>query len=280
MSQLLEIAIIGILGLFLLILLIAAVAGIVHAIRESVRQHRRPPIFSFVTWGLSLLFFIIYVTTRTLWKTQEIDLYLFGRFGDFWEKFLQGAFFVLLTTATGFYVFTSFRLPPEKSGFAEGEDGDSDEDELDEEDREELRRRAAMRAAMAKRNGVMRVLSIALPLVLDAILIGALIIVNVSVHYEHNVTELRSPDGDRIIYVDNSFFVMNGSIQGRAPFVSTYEKLNPFLVAKLQRPSDQPAPTVLDVSEDNLVWKEDRLRVLYGNTYVDYFYYGVTPPEE
>lgn len=142
MSQLLEIAIIGIFGLFLLILLIAAVAGIVHAIRESVRQHRRPPIFSFVTWGLSLLFFIIYVTTRTLWKTQEIDLYLFGRFGDFWEKFLQGAFFVLLTTATGFYVFTSFRLPPEESGFAEGEDGDSDEDELDEEDREELRRRA------------------------------------------------------------------------------------------------------------------------------------------
>lgn len=280
MSQLLEIAIIGIFGLFLLILLIAAVAGIVHAIRESVRQHRRPPIFSFVTWGLSLLFFIFYVTTRTLWKTQEIDLYLFGRFGDFWEKFLQGAFFVLLTTATGFYVFTSFRLPPEESGFAEGEDGDSDEDELDEEDREELRRRAAMRAAMAKRNGIMRVLSIALPLVLDAILIGALIIVNVSVHYEHNVTELRSPDGDRIIYVDNSFFVMNGSIQGRAPFVSTYEKLNPFLVAKLQRPSDQPAPTVLDVSEDNLVWKEDRLRVLYGNTYVDYFYYGVTPPEE
>ena len=155
-----------------------------------------------------------------------------------------------------------------------------EKDELDEEDREELRRRAAMRAAMAKRNGIMRVLSIALPLVLDAILIGALIIVNVSVHYEHNVTELRSPDGDRIIYVDNSFFVMNGSIQGRAPFVSTYEKLNPFLVAKLQRPSDQPAPTVLDVSEDNLVWKEDRLRVLYGNTYVDYFYYGVTPPEE
>ena len=137
-----------------------------------------------------------------------------------------------------------------------------------------------MRAAMAKRNGIMRVLSIALPLVLDAILIGALLIVNVAVHYEHNVTELRSPDGDRIIYVDNSFFVMNGSIQGRAPFVSTYEKLNPFLVAKLQRPSDQPAPTVLDVSEDNLVWKEDRLRVLYGNTYVDYFYYGVTPPEE
>ena len=205
MSQLLEIAIIGIFGLFLLILLIAAVAGIVHAIRESVRQHRRPPIFSFVTWGLSLLFFIIYVTTRTLWKTQEIDLYLFGRFGDFWEKFLQGAFFVLLTTATGFYVFTSFRLPPEESGFAEGEDGDSDEDELDEEDREELRRRAAMRAAMAKRNGIMRVLSIALPLVLDAILIGALLIVNVAVHYEHNVTELRSPDGDRIIYVDNSF---------------------------------------------------------------------------
>ena len=155
-----------------------------------------------------------------------------------------------------------------------------EKDELDEEDREELRRRAAMRAAMAKRNGIMRVLSIALPLVLDAILIGALLIVNVSVHYEHNVTELRSPDGDRIIYVDNSFFVMNGSIQGRAPFVSTYEKLNPFLVAKLQRPSDQPAPTVLDVSEDNLVWKEDRLRVLYGNTYVDYFYYGVTPPEE
>ena len=78
MSQLLGIAIIGIFGLFLLILLIAAVAGIVHAILESVRQHRRPPIFSFVTWGLSLLFFIIYITTQTLWKTQEIDLYLFG----------------------------------------------------------------------------------------------------------------------------------------------------------------------------------------------------------
>ena len=203
------------------------------------------PIFSFVTWGLSLLFFIIYVTTRTLWKTQEIDLYLFGRFGDFLGKISAGR--LLCPADNRDRILCLYLLPPapEQSGFAEGEDGDSDEDELDEEDEEELRRRAAMRAAMAKRNGIMRVLSIALPLVTDAIPIGALLIVNVAVHYEHNVTELRSPDGDRIIYVDNSFFVMNGSIQGRAPFVSTYEKLNPFLVAKLQRPSDQPAPLCL-----------------------------------
>ncbi len=280
MSQLLGIGIIGLFGAFLLVLLIAAVAGIVHAIRESVRLHRRPPMLSFVLWGVSLFSLIAYIAARVLWNARSIDFYVLGRFGDFWQKFLLGAFFVCLTTATGFYVFLSFRTPAGRHGHDGRDDEDDEDDVLDEEDLEDLRRRAAMRDAEAKHNRISQLLSVAVPLVLDAFLIGLLIATGVIVQYKHNVTELHSPDGNRVIYVDNGTLTMNGYIQGSAPYVFTYEKVNPFMVAKLDRPAGQDAPSVLDVSEENLIWKEDRLRILYGNTYVDYFYYGVEPTEE
>ncbi len=275
MSQILEIALIGVFGLLLLLILIAAIVGVVHAIREFLRYRRRPPIFSLVTWGLALLMFIAFFTTRILWNTKGIDLYLFGLFGEIWEKIELGSFVVFLTAGTGFFVFSSFRTPAEDSDSA-----DSDDDELDEDDREELRRRAAMRASIEKRDLICRLLSIVLPVVLSAIMIGCLTVAHIVSHYVHDATALYSPDGNRVIYVDNSTLVENGSYQGSMPMVNVYEKLNPFMVVRLEKLSGQDAPTELDVSEDNLVWKEDRLRILYGNTYVDYFYYGVTPTED
>ena len=290
-SQLLEIGLIALFGLFMLVLIVATISGIVHAIRESVRRRRRPPILSIVLWVVSALLFILLAVLKSISSGANISLYLFGVMHDVLDRIIVAGAVLTMTVATCYYVFLSF-LPPRSEAIqkthratrqVDADDEEEEDEDEDEEDREEARHMRQVRAATEQRNFICRILTVAVAVVLNAIVIGLMVLLYSVFHYEHNITELQSPDDQRIIYVDNATLHMNGIFQAVAPRVFVYEKIAPGIIVLLDwEPGtyEQSQPTRLEASEDMVIWRGDRIRFQYGNTYVDYVYYGVEADSE
>lgn len=287
----------GIILLFVLVLMVAGVAGLVHAIRTSVKKHRRPPLIAMIGWGLSLLAIGLYIVTAQVIPSYGLLLYFWGHMHSFWTVLTLCIAIALPLISTAFYIYDSYRLfnitpsPTEADNAKEDGDGDEDkdEDEDDEEEREErLIRHYELQAA--KRQSMLgRIFAVVICLCLVGTLDGFVLYAthSVVVTSTDEITEVTSPRDGRVVYIEKKSFKIDGyeGLSAELIMACAYERINPLCVAQLELVQNNEnggsslnAFTIGNFTQDEIArieWIEKGFRIPYEKQFVEYRFYGI-----
>lgn len=307
MTNLMWLLLFGFILLLLLVLITAGVVGLVHAIRNSVEKHRRPPVSAMIGWGLSLVAIALYIVVSRVVPSYGLLLFFWGHMHSFWESFVQCVAIALPIIATAVYVYDSYRLPAvtdaPKAPAEEGEmstdsneaDYGEDEDEDEgEEDREERVLRRYQQHETEQRSRLGRILTLAVCLCLAISLAGLTLYVNTTLIQTttEEITEVQSPRDGRVIYIEKVRVKYNGyqGVSGELIAACAYERINPLCVARLTmtKTSDDGSELTGTVFVGNFTqeeieginWVEKGFLIPYEKQWVEYRFYGIESNSE
>lgn len=289
MTNLMRLLLYGVILLFLLVLAIAGVAGLVHAIRTSVKKHRRPPLIAMIGWGLSLLAIGIFIVINRVIPSYGLQLYFWGHMHLFWSVLALCVAIALPILSTGYYIYDSYRLPdmPDISG--EDDEEGEDEDEDDEEEREERRIRRYELHEAKRRSSLGRILTIAVCFCLVEALDGFILYASNSVLItsSEEITEVTSPRDGRVVYIEKKRIQLDGyaGVSGELIMARAYERINPLCVARLELVQNNEdggsSLTAFDIGNftqdeiDRIEWTEKGFLIPYEQQWVEYRFYGI-----
>lgn len=303
MTNLLWLLLFGFILLLLLVLITASVVGLVHAIRTSIKKHRRPPVLAMVGWGFSLLAIGLYIVVSRVIPSYGLLLFFWGHMHAFWRTFVQCVAIALPIISTAVYVYDSYRLPDVTDvPMASAEDGemstDSDEagdrdeeeeEEEDEEEREERLLRDYQQFEAERRSRLGRILTLAVCLCLAGSLVGFILYARNSVIQSstEEITEVRSPRDGRVIYIEKLRVKYNGykGVSGELIAACAYERINPLCVARLSmtKINDDGSELTGTIFAGNFTqeeiekidWVERGFLIPYEKQWVEYRFYGI-----
>lgn len=288
MNQLLTYGLLGIILLIVLVILTAIIVGLVHAIKRSIRERKRPPLPALIGWALWLLLLIVSTIIENVLPSHNLYIFFLGKFQSFWSPFILRTAFAVPVLATGYYVLASYIYPPvsaddeetdEDMVDEEDEDEDDDEDE-DEEDEYEARYRLAAQEKARSQSRVGAILSGVVTIVVLIAFFGCMVVVDYMYSTEHVITEVQSAKDDRVVYIDKLYLNFNGTIVGEGYAAYVYERISPFLVARLECISGEDVERNLTYFEEDEIsrieWTETGLKIPFGNKWIEYQYYEVT----
>lgn len=280
----------GIILLFLLVLIVAGVVGLVHAIRTSVKKHRRPPLIAMIGWGLSLLAIGLYIVTTQVIPSYGLSLYFWGHMHDFWAILTVCIAIALPLISTAFYIYDSYRLfniiPSPTEADNVKEDGDEDEDEEEREER--LIRYYELQAA--KRQSMLgRIFAVVICLCLVGTLDGFVLYATHSVFVTSTdeITEVTSPRDGRVVYIERKSVKIDGyeGLSAELIMACAYERINPLCVAQLELVQNNEnggsslnAFTIGNFTQDEIArieWTEKGFLIPYEKQWVEYRFYGI-----
>lgn len=292
MTNLMWLLLIGIILLFLLVLMVAGVVGLVHAIRTSVKKHRRPPLVAIIGWGLSLLAIGLYIVTTRVIPSYGLSLYFWGHMHDFWAVLTICIAIALPLISTAFYIYDSYRLFNITSSPTEADDAREDEDEYEDEDDEEKEERLIRHYELqaARRQSMLgRILTVAICLCLVGSLDGFILYAthSVVVTSTEEITEVTSPRDGRVVYIEKKIYKLDnfGGISGQLIKACVYERINPLCVAQLELVQNNEnggsslnAFTIGNFTQDEIArieWTEKGFLIPYEKQWVEYRFYGI-----
>lgn len=303
MTNLIWLLLICVILLFLLVLIIAGIVGLVHAIRTSVKKHRRPPLIAMIGWGISLLVIGLYVVISYVIPSYGLMLYFWGHMHTFWAVLVMCVAVALPIISTSFYIYDSYRLPVVSSRQAEvSSDGHSstdsddadDEEEDDEEAMEEQRIRNMQLHEAQQKSLLGRILTIAVCFCLAGSFVGTILYINYSLvaSSTEEITEVQSPRDGRIIYVEKQRIKLNGYGGDYADMIGacTYERINALCVARLNlvRTPGDGLGSLVNIFPGNFTqeeisqieWNEKGFRIPYEKQWIEYRFYGIEADDD
>lgn len=291
MANLMWLLLIGIILLFVLVLIIAGVVGLVHAIRTSVKKHRRPPLTAMIGWGLSLLAIGVFIVVNRVIPSYGLELYFWGHMHFFWSVLTFCVAIALPLISTTFYIYDSYRLhnvapsPAKADSKEEREDEDDDDDEA----REERRARIYALQAAKRQSLLGRILSVAVCLCLVGTLDGFILYASNSVIITSSdeITAVTSPRDGRVVYIEKKSIKLDGfeGISGELTMACAYERINPLFVAELELVQNNEngdstlnAFTIGNFTQEEIAgieWTEKGFLIPYEKQWVEYRFYGI-----
>lgn len=303
MTNLMWLLLIGVILLFLLVLIIAGVVGLVHAIRTSVKKHRRPPLIAMIGWGLSLLVIGLYVVIDYVIPSYGLMLYFWGHMHTFWAVLVMCVAVALPIISTSFYIYDSYRLPIVSSrqtettsdDHASTDSDDADDEEEDDEEAMEKWRIRNMELHEVKQKSLLgRILTIAVCFCLAGSFVGIILYMNYSVTATttEEMTEVQSPRDGRIIYVEKRRIKFNGYEGDYAEMIGacTYERLNALCVARLNfvRTPGDGFGSLVSIFPGNFTqeeiaqieWTEKGFLIPYEKQWIEYRFYGIEADDD
>ena len=260
MDSLFLVVIVALFVILVVIPLIAGIIALVHAILDSVRTHRLPPVLSMIFTAIALILGILFlVGTFRYRRTGGTEMMCIGNL--LWPNLrliLLAVGVVCGAFGLGFYIFHSFR--DDNISARDSKTSEDNKSGKDEDKQKEVHRTVVL----------YRILTIAVCSILTVVVFVYIFLTNL-VLMDHDIIEYTSPDGDRTILVDNltqtSVFIPDMIEYGG----DVYLRTSPMFVRLLDEEEGR-RKYITDLDPDMIQWYDDSVMIPYGQTYLIFYY--------
>ena len=262
MDSLFLVLIVALFVILVVIPLIAGIIALVHAILDSVRTHKLPPVISMIFTAIALILGMIFlIGTFRYRRSGGIEMMCIGTL--LWPNLrliLLAVGVVCGAFGLGYYIFLSYRSDNVSARDSKTSGNGERESEKNEDEQKEVRRTVLL----------YRILTIAVCSILTVIVFVYIFLTNL-VLMDHEIIEYRSPDGDRTILVDNltqtSVFIPDMVEYGG----DVYLRTSPLFVRLLQEEEGR-RKYITDLDPEMIQWYDDSVMIPYGQTYLIFYY--------